>query len=56
MCEVIESREQADELFSQLSKGYTKQQEEMMRYASAHVLENYNYDQWLQHIVDFIEL
>ena len=56
MCEVIESSEQADELFAQLSKGYTKQQEEMMRYASAHVLENYNYDQWLQHIVDFIEL
>ena len=56
MCEVIESREQADELFAQLSKGYTKQQIEMMRYASAHVLENYNYDQWLQHIVDFIEL
>lgn len=56
MCEVIESREQADELFAQLSKGYTKQQIEMMRYASAHVLENYNYDQWLQHILDFIEL
>ncbi|HCI77081.1 MULTISPECIES: glycosyltransferase [unclassified Psychrobacter] len=56
MCEVIESREHADELFAQLSKGYTKQQIEMMRYASAHVLENYNYDQWLQHIVDFIEL
>ncbi|WP_287045504.1 glycosyltransferase [Psychrobacter sp.] len=56
MCEVIESCEQADELFAQLSKGYTKQQIEMMRYASAHVLENYNYDQWLQHIVDFIEL
>ncbi|WP_201540740.1 glycosyltransferase [Psychrobacter sp. 1044] len=56
MCEVIESREQADELFAQLSKGYTKQQIEMMRYASDHVLENYNYDQWLQHIVDFIEL
>ena len=56
MCEVIESREQADELFAQLSKGYTKQQIEMMRYASAHVLENYNYDQWLQHIVEFIEL
>ena len=56
MCEVVESREQADELFAQLSKGYTKQQEEMMRYASAHVLENYNYEQWLQHIVDFIEL
>ena len=56
MCEVIESREQADELFAQLSKGYTKQQIEMMRYASAHVLDNYNYNQWLQHIVDFIEL
>lgn len=56
MCEVVESREQADELFAQLSKGYTKQQVEMMRYASAHVLENYNYDQWLQHIVEFIEL
>lgn len=56
MCEVVESREQADELFAQLSKGYTKQQIEMMRYASAHVLENYNYDQWLQHIVEFIEL
>ena len=56
MCEVIDSKEQADELFAQLSKGYTKQQVEMMRYASAHVLENYNYDQWLQHIVEFIEL
>ncbi|MGP5103519.1 CgeB family protein [Psychrobacter celer] len=56
MCEVIESREQADELLAQLSKGYTKQQIEMMRYASAHVLGHYNYDQWLQHIVDFIEL
>lgn len=56
MCEVIESREQADELFAQLSTGYTKQQQEMMRYASNHVLENYNYDQWLQHIVDFIGL
>lgn len=56
MCEVIESKEEADELFAQLSKGYTKQQEEMMRYASNHVLENYNYDKWLQRIVDFIEL
>lgn len=56
MCEVIESREQADELFAQLYKGYTKQQIEMMRYASAHVLENYNYDQWLQHIIGFLEL
>ena len=56
MCEVIESREQADELLAQLSQGYTKQQIEMMRYASDHVLENYNYDQWLQHILEFIEL
>lgn len=56
MCEVVDSKEQADELFAQLSKGYTKHQEEMMRYASAHVLENYNYDQWLQHIIDFLEL
>ncbi|MEN6669690.1 glycosyltransferase [Psychrobacter sp. B38] len=56
MCEVINSKEEADELFAQLSKGYTKQQIEMMHYASNHVLENYNYDKWLQHIVDFIEL
>lgn len=56
MCEVINSKEEADELFVQLSKGYTKQQIEMMRYASDHVLENYNYDKWLQRIVDFIEL
>ena len=56
MCEVINSKEEADELFAQLSKGYTKQQIEMMRYASNHALENYNYDKWLQRIVDFIEL
>ena len=56
MCEVIDSKEQADELFAQLSRGYTKQQVEMMRYASDHVLKNYNYDQWLKHIVEFIEL
>ncbi|MGO2735014.1 MULTISPECIES: CgeB family protein [unclassified Psychrobacter] len=56
MCEVIESKEQADELFAQLSRGYTKQQEEMMRYASNHVLKNYNYDQWIKRIVEFIEL
>lgn len=56
MCEVIESKEQADELFAQLSKGYTKQQVEMMRYASDHVLQNYNYDQWIKRIVEFIEL
>lgn len=56
MCEVIESREQADELFAQLSKGYTPAQEEMMRYASNHVLQHYNYDQWIKQIVDFIEL
>lgn len=56
MCEVIETKEQADALFAQLAKGYTKQQKEMMRYASDHVLGHYNYDQWLQHIVDFIEL
>ncbi|MBE0444157.1 glycosyltransferase [Psychrobacter sp. FME5] len=56
MCEVIDSKEQADELFAQLSKGYTKQQKEMMRYASDHVLQNYNYDQWIKRIVEFIEL
>lgn len=56
MCEVIESKEQADELFAQLSQGYTKQQKEMMRYASNHVLQNYTYDQWMKHIVEFIEL
>ncbi|MBF4490028.1 glycosyltransferase [Psychrobacter sp. N25K4-3-2] len=56
MCEVIDSKEQADELFAQLSKGYTKQQVEMMRYASDHVLQNYTYDQWIKHIVEFIEL
>lgn len=56
MCEVIESKEQADELFAQLSKGYTKPQKEMMRYASNHVLQNYNYEKWLQDIVEFIEL
>ncbi len=56
MCEVIESKEQADELFAQLSRGYTKQQAEMMRYASDHVLKNYNYDQWIKRIVEFIEL
>lgn len=56
MCEVIESREQADELFAQLSKEYTPAQEEMMRYASHHVLQHYNYDQWIKQIVDFIEL
>ena len=56
MCEVVESREQADELFAQLAKGYTKQQKEMMRYASHHVLENYNYDKWLHKIIDFIGL
>lgn len=56
MCEVIDSEEQADELFAQLSRGYTKQQKEMMRYASHHVLENYNYDKWIQSIIDFIEL
>lgn len=56
MCEVIESKEQADELFAQLSRGYTKQQIEMMHYASDHVLQNYNYDKWLQRIIEFIEL
>ena len=56
MCEVIESKEQADELFAQLSRGYTKQQAEMMRCASDHVLKNYNYDQWIKRIVEFIEL
>jgi len=56
MCEVIDGKEQADELFVQLSKGYTSQQTEMMRYASNHVLQNYNYDQWVKNIVEFIEL
>lgn len=56
MCEVIDSKEQADELFAQLSRGYTKQQKEMMRYASDHVLQNYNYDKWLQRIIEFIDL
>lgn len=56
MCEVIETKEQADALFAQLAKGYTKQQIEMMRYASDHVLQNYNYDKWLQHIIEFIDL
>lgn len=56
MCEVVDSREQADELFAQLSHGYTKDQKEMMRYASDHVLQNYNYDKWLQRIIEFIEL
>lgn len=56
MCEVIDSKEQADELFAQLSKGYTKEQIEMMRYSSDHVLKNYNYDQWIKSIVEFIEL
>lgn len=56
MCEVIENKEQADELFAQLSKGYTKEQIEMMCYASDHVLQNYNYDKWLQRIIEFIEL
>ena len=56
MCEVIETHEQADALFAQLAVNYTPQQEEMMRYASNHVLQNYNYDQWLQQIVEFIEL
>lgn len=56
MCKVIDSKEQADELFAQLSRGYTKQQIEMMRYASDHVLKNYNYDQWIKRIVEFVEL
>ena len=56
MCEVIDNKEQADELFAQLSRGYTKQQKEMMRYASDHVLQNYNYDKWLQRIIEFIDL
>ncbi|WP_440464617.1 CgeB family protein [Psychrobacter sp. ASPA161_6] len=56
MCEVIDSKEQADELFAQLSRSYTKQQTEMMRYASDHVLQNYNYDQWIKRIVEFIDL
>ncbi|WP_010200839.1 glycosyltransferase [Psychrobacter sp. PAMC 21119] len=56
MCEVIDSKEQADELFAQLSRGYTTQQIEMMRYASNHVLQNYNYDKWIKNIVEFIEL
>ena len=56
MCEIIDSKEQADELFAQLSKGYTSQQKEMMRYASNHVLQNYNYDKWIKNIVEFIEL
>lgn len=56
MCEVIDSKEHADELFAQLSRGYTKEQTEMMRHASDHVLQNYNYDQWIKHIVEFIEL
>jgi len=56
MCEVIDSKEQANELFAQLSKGYTIQQKEMIRYASNHVLQNYNYDKWIKNIVEFIEL
>lgn len=56
MCEVIDSKEEADELFNQLSYGYTSKQKEMMKYASYHVLENYNYDKWIKRIVDFIEL
>ncbi|WP_352287352.1 glycosyltransferase [Psychrobacter sp. GW64-MNA-CIBAN-0177] len=55
MCEVIDNKEQADELFAQLSKGYTKRQKEMMRYASDHVLQNYNYDKWLQRIINFVD-
>ncbi|KRG35762.1 glycosyltransferase [Psychrobacter sp. P11G3] len=56
MCEVIDSKEQAGELFAQLSRGYTTQQIEMMRYASNHVLQNYNYNKWIKNIVEFIEL
>ena len=56
MCEVIDTKEQADELFAQLAHGYTKQQKEMMRYASNHVLHHYTYEKWLQHIIEFIGL
>lgn len=56
MCEVIETQEQATELFAQLLQGYTIQQIEMMRYASNHVLQHYTYEKWLQHIVNFIGL
>lgn len=56
MCLIVDHADEANELFLQLSNGYTPLQQEMCRYAQQHVHENYSVDFWLQTILKEINL
>lgn len=56
LCEVVETQEQADELFTQLSYGLTQQQNEKIRYACDHVFTHYTVKQWLKDILNSCQI
>lgn len=51
LCEIVESAEQAEELFKQLSYGLNHEQNERVRYACNHVFTHYTVKQWLKDIL-----
>ncbi len=56
LCEVVETQEQADELFTQLSYGLNHQQNEKIRYACDHVFTHYTVKQWLKDILNSCQI
>lgn len=56
MCICLNDPHQALDLFKQLKKGYTSEQNNMRLYAQAHVNQHYNVNHWLQCILDVVNL
>lgn len=56
MCICIDDPIEANDLFEQLSHGYTHDQIEMCHYAQQHVEENYNVNHWINQILKEINI
>ena len=56
LCEVVETPEQAQALFAQLSQGLTQQQQEKVRHACDHVFTYYTVKQWLKTLLNCCQI
>lgn len=56
LCEVLETPEQAEALFSQLSYGLTRYQQDKVRYACDHVFTHYTVKLWLKELLKICQI
>lgn len=54
-CHVVDSNEEAQDLFTRLKSGYSRSDIEMMRAGAEYIANNHTYDRWLEKILSAVK-